>query len=106
MYPCHGHMSIPSNTVRTALSCNKTFSNVAPALPQSPLTPLSIKRTLYGSSQTHGLLSLALTNNEHYDLTVGYFENLPALVTLWAHTIAIEVNGIKRGMPLFAVKNT
>lgn len=63
---------------------------------QSLLTPLSIKRTLYGSSQTHGLLSLALTNNVYYDITVGYFESLPALVTLWAHTMTAEVNGTRR----------
>jgi len=76
--------------------------SVAPALPlQSLLTPLSIKRTLYGSSQTHGLLSLALTNNEYYDITVGYFESLPGLVTLWAHTMTAEVNGTRRGMPIF-----
>ncbi|KAL4071460.1 GPI transamidase component PIG-T [Scleroderma yunnanense] len=66
------------------------------SLPHSPLTPLSIKRTLYGSSQIHGLLSLALTNNEYDDISVGYFENLPALVTLWAHTLTVEVDGIRR----------
>ncbi|KAG6336992.1 hypothetical protein ID866_2093 [Astraeus odoratus] len=64
-----------------------------PASHQSPLSPLSIKRTLYGSSQIHGLLSLALTNNEYHDIAVGYLENLPALITLWMHTMKVEVEG-------------
>ncbi|KAI6019826.1 GPI transamidase component PIG-T [Pisolithus orientalis] len=47
---------------------------------QSRLVPLSIQRTLRGSSQIH----------------VGYFENLPALVTLWMHTMETKVDGVKR----------
>lgn len=102
MYPYHGRMSIPSSTVRTPLCFPQMILSVAPAPPlRNLLTPLSIKRTLYGSSQTHGLLSLALTNNEYYDITVGYFENLPALVTLWAHTMTGKVNGTGRGMVIF-----
>ncbi|KAI6029592.1 Gpi16 subunit, GPI transamidase component-domain-containing protein [Pisolithus microcarpus] len=49
-------------------------------VPISRLTPLSIQRTLHGSSQIHGHLFIALTNNGHHDIVVGYFENLPALI--------------------------
>ncbi|KIJ15956.1 hypothetical protein PAXINDRAFT_168923 [Paxillus involutus ATCC 200175] len=67
-----------------------------PLTPPSPLAPLSIKRALHGSSQTHGVLSVALSNNEHGDITIGYLETLPALVTLWMHTIKVEVRGTRR----------
>lgn len=63
---------------------------------QSRLVPLSIQRTLRGSSQIHGLLFIALTNNGQNDIVVGYFENLPALVTLWMHTMETKVDGVKR----------
>ncbi|KIK81784.1 hypothetical protein PAXRUDRAFT_832609 [Paxillus rubicundulus Ve08.2h10] len=61
-----------------------------------PLAPLSIKRALHGFSQTHGVLSVALSNNEYGDITIGYLETLPALVTLWMHTIKAEVRGTQR----------
>ncbi|KAH7887087.1 GPI transamidase component PIG-T [Phlebopus sp. FC_14] len=71
-----------------------TFQYPLPPLP--PSTPLSIRRTLYGSSQTHGVLSTALSNNEDEDITVGYLETLPALVTLWMHTMRVEVGSVRR----------
>ncbi|KAF9225931.1 Gpi16 subunit, GPI transamidase component [Gyrodon lividus] len=71
-----------------------TFQHPLP--PLDPLTPLSIKRTLHGSSQTHGVLSMTLSNNEHDDITVGYLETLPVLVTLWMHTMKVQVSGIQR----------
>ncbi|KAF9239792.1 GPI transamidase component PIG-T [Melanogaster broomeanus] len=64
--------------------------------PPVPLASLSIKRALHGSSQTHGVLSIAISNNEPDDITIGYLETLPALVTLWMHTMRIEVSGIQR----------
>ncbi|KAG8216666.1 GPI transamidase component PIG-T [Butyriboletus roseoflavus] len=64
--------------------------------PPAPQTPLSIKRTLYGSSQTRGVLFVSLTNNDHAPMTVGYLETLPALVTLWMHTMKVDVGGIAR----------
>ncbi|KAI6116168.1 GPI transamidase component PIG-T [Pisolithus sp. B1] len=67
-----------------------------PHVHQSRLTPLSIQRTLHGSSQIHGHLFVALTNNRHHDIVVGYFENLPALVTLWMHTMKIKVDSAER----------
>ncbi|KIJ61828.1 hypothetical protein HYDPIDRAFT_176808 [Hydnomerulius pinastri MD-312] len=67
-----------------------------PLPPFVPLTPLSVKRTLHGSSQTHGVLFVALSNNENHDITTGYLETLPALVTLWMHTMKIEVGAVQR----------
>ncbi|KAN0101365.1 GPI transamidase component PIG-T [Tylopilus felleus] len=72
-----------------------TFSYSLP--PPPPQTPLSIKRTLYGSSQTHGVLSVSLSNNDHVPITVGYLETLPALVTLWMHTMKVDIDNIPRG---------
>ena len=74
------------------------YSPLSTALPPPPpQTPLSIKRTLYGSSQTHGVLSVSLYNNDHNPITVGYLETLPALVTLWMHTMKVDIDGIPRG---------
>lgn len=65
--------------------------------PLAPRTPLSIKRTLYGSSQTRGVLFVSLSNNDHVPITVGYLETLPALVTPWMHTMKVDVDAIARG---------
>lgn len=73
-------------------------SQLSTAFPSpAPQTPLSIKRTLYGSSQTRGVLFVSLSNNDHAPMTVGYLETLPALVTLWMHTMKVDVGGIARG---------
>jgi len=67
-----------------------------PIPPPAPQIPLSIKRTLYGSSQTRGVLFVSLSNNDRAPITVGYLETLPALVTLWMHTMKVDVGGIAR----------
>jgi len=61
-----------------------------PLPPPAPQTPLSIKCTLYGSSQTHGVPFVSLSNNDRVPITVRYLETLPALVTPWMHTITSE----------------
>ncbi|KAF8549084.1 Gpi16 subunit, GPI transamidase component [Imleria badia] len=79
-----------------AMSWPEEFTFNYPLPPPAPQTPLSIKRTLYGSSQTRGVLSVSLSNNGHVPITVGYLETLPALVTLWMHTLKVVVEGTPR----------
>ncbi|KAN0084548.1 GPI transamidase component PIG-T [Tylopilus felleus] len=79
-----------------AMSWPEEYTFSYPLPPPPPQTPLSIKRTLYGSSQTHGVLSVSLYNNDHNPITVGYLETLPALVTLWMHTMKVDIDGIPR----------
>ena len=42
---------------------HSVYSTVVP--PPALQTPLSIKRTLYGSSQMHGILHVSLSNNDY-----------------------------------------
>jgi len=65
--------------------------------PPTPQTPLSIKRTLYGSSQTRGILFVSLSNDDHVPITVGYLETLLAFVTPWIHPTKVNVGAIARG---------
>jgi len=67
------------------LSCNVDFARHSllwTAPPPAPQKLLSIKRTLYGSSQTRGVLFVSLSNNDHAPITVEYLET-PALVIPW-----------------------
>ncbi|KAN0084557.1 GPI transamidase component PIG-T, partial [Tylopilus felleus] len=77
-----------------AMSWPEEYTFSYPLPPPPPQTPLSIKCTLYGSSQTRGMLSVSLSNNDHNPITVGYLETLPALVTFWMHTMKVDIDGI------------
>ncbi|KAF8137203.1 GPI transamidase component PIG-T [Boletus edulis] len=79
-----------------AMSWPEEYIFKYPLPPPAPQTPLSVKRTLYGSSQTRGVLFVSFSNNDHSPITVGYLETLPALVTLWMHTMKVDVGGIAR----------
>jgi len=95
---CRGRRNTSSNIVCTNSRRCARYSLLWIALPPpAPQTPLSIKRTLYGSSQTRGILFVSLSNNDRVPITVGYLETLPALVTPWMHTMKADVNAIARG---------
>jgi len=65
--------------------------------PPAPQTLLSIKRTLYGSSQTRGVLFVSLSNNDHAPITVGYLET-PAILIPWMHAMKVDVDANARGV--------
>lgn len=61
------------------------------------LVPLSIQRTLRGSSQSRGQLSVAITNNQLIELRTIYLETMPWLLQFYLHTLRIRMNGVSRG---------
>ncbi|EIW78363.1 Gpi16 subunit GPI transamidase component [Coniophora puteana RWD-64-598 SS2] len=60
------------------------------------LSPLTVRRALHGTSQAHGALAVSVTNNLDTPVRVGYLETLPALVTLWLHTLTVTLDGDAR----------
>ncbi|KAF8073389.1 GPI transamidase component PIG-T [Lyophyllum atratum] len=58
-----------------------------------PLTSFSAQRTLRGSSQAHGQLSVVLTNHRSEPLHVVYLETMPWLVQFYLHTLQIYIDG-------------
>jgi phosphatidylinositol glycan class T len=66
--------------------------------PLPALTPLSVKRTLHGTTQTRGVLSISVTNNSPQEISAGYLEMIPTLLTLWMHTLTVEINSDTRSM--------
>ncbi|KAG6917167.1 hypothetical protein DXG01_003603 [Tephrocybe rancida] len=61
-----------------------------------PTTPLSVQRTLRGSSQAHGRLSVVLTNHQAGPLHVVYLETMPWLIQFFLHTLKIHIDGVRR----------
>ncbi|RDB15183.1 GPI transamidase component PIG-T [Hypsizygus marmoreus] len=59
----------------------------------SPTSSLSVQRTLRGSSQARGQLSLVLKNHRNTSLHVVYLETMPWLVQFYLHTLQIYING-------------
>jgi len=66
-----------------------------PALNAGDLShmPLSVRRTLRGSSQARGQLSVVLTNNWPTEMHVIYLETMPWLLQFYLHTLRIYCNG-------------
>jgi len=54
--------------------------------------PLSVRRTLRGSSQARGQLSIVLTNNLPTEMHVIYLETMPWLLQFYLHTLRIHCN--------------
>ncbi|KAI0068973.1 Gpi16 subunit GPI transamidase component [Artomyces pyxidatus] len=55
----------------------------------TPLSDFSVQRTLKGSSQTHGQLSIVIRNNRPTELSVLYLETMPWHVEFYLHTLRI-----------------
>jgi len=69
-----------------------TFPTALNADDYSPV-PLSIQRTLRGSSQARGQLSVVVTNHWPKEMHVIYLETMPWLVQFYLHTVRIRANG-------------
>ncbi|KAI0031989.1 GPI transamidase component PIG-T [Vararia minispora EC-137] len=69
-------------------------------LTSTPISAISVDRTLKGASQTHGDLALVLRNNLHTPQRVLYLETLPWYIELYLHTLSVEC-GHSRPYELF-----
>ena len=73
--------------------------NYDTALDMSPLSDLSVLRTLKGSSQTHGELSIVIRNNQPVTARTHYLETMPWHVEFFLHTLRVSCgDGAKCGM--------
>ncbi|KAI0248272.1 GPI transamidase component PIG-T [Lactifluus subvellereus] len=59
-------------------------------LDMSPLSELSVQRTLKGSSQTHGELSIVIRNNQPVAIHTHYLETMPWHVEFFLHTLSVS----------------
>ena len=59
------------------------------ALGVPPLSDLSVRRTLKGSSQTHGELSVVVRNNRPVHVRAHYVETMPWHVEFFLHTLSV-----------------
>ena len=59
--------------------------------------PMSIRRTLRGSSQAWGQLEVVITNHSPVMVQVLYIETMPWLIQFYLHTLEARLNGVKTG---------
>ena len=78
-----------------ALNINYNFVLAIGQLTTS-LTDLDIMRTLTGSTQSRGQLSVLIRNNLPSEMQVVYLETMPWLVQFYLHTMRLSVNGSQR----------
>ncbi|KAJ7747141.1 Gpi16 subunit GPI transamidase component [Mycena maculata] len=64
--------------------------------PRSAEAPLSVRRTLQGSSQDLGRLSVFITNDGTADIQAAYLETMPWIVQFYLHTMTLRVDGVTR----------
>lgn len=64
--------------------------NYDTALNMAPFSDLSVLRTLKGSSQTHGELSVVIRNNHAGTVRAHYLETMPWHVEFFLHTLSVS----------------
>ena len=62
-----------------------------------PLTHISVRRTLKGSSQSRGRLAVSITNNMPISIQTSYLESMPWLLQFYLHSLQVHLNGVSRG---------
>jgi len=62
----------------------------------TPLTHLSVQRTLKGASQYDAQLSLTITNHLPIQIQTGYLETMPWLLQFYLHTLHVYSEGVLR----------
>ncbi|KAI0775576.1 Gpi16 subunit GPI transamidase component [Trametes elegans] len=68
-----------------------------PATSQAPpLTDISVRRNLKGTSQAEARLTLELTNNLPVQVSAGYLETMPWHLQFYLHTLQARVDGVSR----------
>ena len=63
----------------------------------SDSNPISVKRTLRGSSQAWGQLEAVIINQSPATVQVIYVETMPWLLQFYLHTLEARVNGTRTG---------
>ena len=63
--------------------------------------PFSVKRTLRGSSQAWGQLSVVVKNHGSTFIQALYLETMPWLIQFYLHTLQARVDGIVQGRYLW-----
>lgn len=63
----------------------------------TPLTHISVQRTLKGSSQAQGQLSVVVTNHLPISIQASYLESMPWLLQFYLHSLKIYYDGVSRG---------
>ncbi|KAF9559722.1 Gpi16 subunit, GPI transamidase component [Agrocybe pediades] len=61
---------------------------------RSDSVPFTVRRVLLGSTQTHGQLSVTITNQKPYTVQALYLETMPWLVQFYLHTLQAKVDGV------------
>ncbi len=62
-----------------------------------PLTDISIRRNLKGTSQAEAQLTLVVTNNLPMQVSTGYLETMPWHLQFYLHTLRAHIDGTARG---------
>ncbi|KAJ6579120.1 Gpi16 subunit GPI transamidase component [Mycena vulgaris] len=73
----------------------ESFQHI-PTRPGASEAPLSIQRTLHGSSQDRGQLSVSITNTGPAAVQAAYLETMPWIVQFYLHTLVLRVDGLPR----------
>ncbi len=63
----------------------------------APLTDVSVRRSLKGTSQAEAQLTLVVTNNLPVTVSTGYLETMPWHLQFYLHTLQVSVDGVARG---------
>jgi len=85
------------NTIEKPLSTGITWHDAFryPLEYSSDANPISVKRSLRGSSQAWGQLEAVITNQSPVMVQVIYVETMPWLLQFYLHTLEARVNGTK-----------
>ena len=62
-----------------------------------PLTDISVRRNLKGTSQAEAQLTLVVRNNLPIEVSTGYLEAMPWHLQFYLHTLRTSVDGVARG---------
>ena len=88
--------SCAMRSVDLDVHCDK--SALKASLP--PLTPISVQRTLKGSIQSQGQLSVVITNHLPIAIKTSYLETMPWLLQFYLHSLRTYHEGVSRGTSL------
>ncbi|KAF9076064.1 Gpi16 subunit GPI transamidase component [Rhodocollybia butyracea] len=62
--------------------------------PNQALVPFSVQRSLRGSTQDRGELSIVVTNHQQNTLQLRYLETMPWIIQFYLHTIRVHSDGV------------
>ncbi|THH31595.1 hypothetical protein EUX98_g2584 [Antrodiella citrinella] len=94
----HAHETLlAAKPLDISMQWQEEFKFMHPLMPPSPpLTPISVQRTLKGSIQSQGRLSVVITNHLPITLQTSYLETMPWLLQFFLHSLQTFHNGVSR----------